>query len=134
MPRVDCGTDRTCAETIYGAQYTRISDATPPMDITQFEKMLDRGEDTAMLRFTLGQEYLKRGDADSAVRHLGRAVDMDPDYSSAWKLYGKALAETGDDGAAGEAFEEGIEVAERKGDKQAAKEMRVFLKRLSRDD
>lgn len=103
------------------------------MDIKEFEKMLERGEDTAMLRFTLGQAYLKRGDADAAVEHLQRAVELDPDYSSAWKLYGKALIEVDDVDGASDAFEEGIDVAERKGDKQAAKEMGVFLKRLAKD-
>ena len=48
------------------------------------------------------------------------------------KLYGKALEATGDTGAAIDAYERGIEVAEGKGDKQAAREMTVFLKRLRR--
>lgn len=100
------------------------------MKVTQFEKMLERGQDNAMLRFTLGQQYLKNGHVDAAVEHLSHALEMDPDYSSAWKLYGKALTESGDEEAAIEAYESGIEVADRKGDQQALKEMRVFLKRL----
>ncbi len=100
--------------------------------IDNFEKMLAGGQDNTLLRYSLGTEYLKAGDARAAVLHLRRAVQHDPDYSAAWKMLGKALTEAGDGAAAGEAYTTGIEVAERKGDKQAAKEMRVFLKRLQK--
>ena len=58
------------------------------------------------------------------------AMNPDPDYSAAWKLYGKALTQAGRLDEARAAYGRGIEVAERKGDKQAAKEMRVFARRL----
>jgi len=98
--------------------------------IENMEKMLQAGNDNPLLRFTLGSAWLKEGDADRAVEHLREAVAQDPEYSAAWKLYGKALAEAGDIQAAIEAYQRGIEVAERKGDKQAGKEMAVFLRRL----
>lgn len=94
--------------------------------------MLERGQDSPMLRFTLGDLYLKRGEAQTAVSHLAEAVSQNNGYSAAWKLYGRALAQSGRTHDAQEAFERGIEVAEAQGDKQAAKEMRVFLKRLQR--
>jgi Tfp pilus assembly protein PilF len=94
------------------------------------EKMLASGQDTALLRYSLGAEYLKTDESAQAVEHLARAVELDPDYSAAWKLYGKALAAGGRHAEAAEAYERGIEVAERRGDVQAAKEMRVFLKRV----
>ncbi|HEY9198678.1 MAG TPA: tetratricopeptide repeat protein [Gammaproteobacteria bacterium] len=102
--------------------------------IDNFEKMLAAGQDNALLRYSLGNEYLKAGDAATAARHLQSAVEHDRDYSAAWKLLGKALAEAGDAPGAMTAYRTGIEVAERKGDKQAAKEMRVFLKRLEKAD
>lgn len=98
--------------------------------IENFEKMLASGQDNAMVRYSLGNEYLKAGDAQRAVEHLGRALEQDPDYSAAWRGYGKALAEAGRIEEAIQAYEKGIEVAERRGDKQAAKEMGVFHKRL----
>lgn len=100
--------------------------------LDNFEKMLAAGQDNALLRYSLGNEYLKAGDASAAVRHLQRAVEHDRDYSAAWKLLGKAQTEAGDAEAAKSAYRTGIEVAERKGDKQAAKEMQVFLKRLEK--
>jgi Tfp pilus assembly protein PilF len=94
--------------------------------------MLDAGRDGALLRFSLGNEYLKAGDAASAAGHLRVAVSHDPAYSAAWKLLGRALEASGAPDEALAAYREGIAVAERKGDKQAAKEMTVFARRLER--
>jgi Tfp pilus assembly protein PilF len=100
--------------------------------VANFEKLLAAGKDNALLRFSLGNEYLKAGDAPTACVHLARALEHDPEYSAAWKLYGKALAEAGQAAQALAAYRRGIEIAEKKGDKQAAKEMLVFVRRLER--
>lgn len=97
-----------------------------------FEKMLAAGRDSALLRFSLGSEYLKQGDPGRAVEHLRRAVEQDPRYSAAWKLLGRALAEGEAWQEALAAYRRGIEVAEARGDKQAAKEMTVFAKRIEK--
>lgn len=98
--------------------------------IDNLSALLARGQDSAMLRFGLGQALLAAGRADEAVTHLQAAVAQDAQYSAAWKLLGKALAASGREAEAGAAWQQGIAVAEARGDKQAAKEMRVFLKRL----
>lgn len=100
--------------------------------IADFEKMLAAGRDNALLRFSLGNEYLKAGQPTDAVPHLRRAVEQDPNYSAAWKLLGRALteAEAWDEALA--AYREGIAVAEARGDVQAAKEMGVFAKRIEK--
>lgn len=97
--------------------------------IENLEAMRARGQDSALLRYSLGNEYLKQGDREQALRHLAEAVQQDPSYSAAWKVYGKALTQANRPQEAVDALERGIEVAEAKGDAQAAKEMRVFLKR-----
>jgi predicted Zn-dependent protease len=103
------------------------------MDPAQrFEALLAAGKDSALLRFSLGMHYLAAGDAARAAGHLRRAVEQDPDYSAAWKLLGKALADAGDAGGAMCAYRDGIAAAQRRGDKQAGKEMAVFLKRLEK--
>jgi hypothetical protein len=45
-------------------------------------------------------------------------------------LLGRALADSGDTAGAIATFEHGIEVAHARGDRQAEKEMTVFLRRL----
>ena len=102
--------------------------ATPLLD--NLTKMLAAGRDNALLRYSLGNEYLKAGDSAAAVEHLRAALAHDAAYSAAWKLLGKALEAHGEAAEALAAYRSGIEVAERKGDKQAAKEMAVFARRL----
>jgi predicted Zn-dependent protease len=96
-------------------------------------KMLEAGRDNALLRYSLGNEYLKAGEPARAAEHLRAAVAHDSGYSAAWKLLGKALEASGSSAEALEAYRSGIAVAERKGDKQAAKEMAVFARRLERN-
>lgn len=98
--------------------------------IENLEKMLFAGNDNAMLRFGLGNAYFQQQDYHSAVPHLKKAVEFDPEYSAAWKLLGKSLAKCEENDKAIDAFMHGIACAEKKGDLQAVKEMKVFLKRL----
>lgn len=97
--------------------------------IENLHGMLERGVDSALLRYSLGNEFLKIGDADAAIAHLREALRFDAEYSAAWKILGKALAHVGNHAEAVEVLDQGIEVAARRGDIQAAKEMGVFRKR-----
>jgi Tfp pilus assembly protein PilF len=106
--------------------------ATRSPALASFEKMLAAGRDGALLRFSLGNEWLKAEDPMTACEHLARAVAFDPDYTAAWKLYGKALTAAGREAEALAAFRRGIDVAHAKGDRQAEKEMSVFARRLER--
>ncbi len=98
----------------------------------RLEQMLANGQDSAMLRFTLGNALLKEGDAAGAAKHLREAVRQQQDYSAAWKLLGKALTALDEPDQARAAYETGITIARDKGDLQAVKEMEVFLKRLQK--
>jgi predicted Zn-dependent protease len=94
--------------------------------------MLESGQDSAMLRFSLGNEYVKRDRHTDAVNHYQSAVEQQPDYSAAWQALGRAHAELGQVDEAMSAFQKGIRVAEEQGDKQAAKMMGVFLRRIEK--
>jgi Flp pilus assembly protein TadD len=100
--------------------------------IANLQKLIGTPRDGALLRFSLGNEYMKAGDRDNAVLHLREAVSRDAGYSAAWKLLGKALADSGRLAEALAAYREGIAAAERKGDRQAEKEMTVFARRLEK--
>jgi predicted Zn-dependent protease len=100
--------------------------------IENLEAMLARGQDSALLRQGLGTAYLNQNDPEGAVPHLAEAVRLDPTYSAAWKLYGKALSASGRYSDAVAALDLGIATATAKGDIQAAKEMQVFRKRAIR--
>lgn len=100
--------------------------------ISNLEALLAKGGDNAALRLALASRYLDAGDAAAAVTHAEGAVRLDPEYSAAWKALGRALTAAGRNADALNAYERGGQVAERRGDQQAAKEMRVFAKRLER--
>ncbi|NMX67871.1 hypothetical protein HBO15_11005 [Pseudomonas sp. WS 5111] len=100
--------------------------------LESLEKMLAKGVDNSLLRFGLGKGYLDLKDNAKAAEHLGKCVGFDPKYSAAWKLLGKAHTALGDKSAARQAWEQGIAAAQAHGDKQAEKEMAVFLKKLDR--
>ena len=102
--------------------------------IENLEKMLAEGKDSALLRYGLADAYFKRKEFGKAATHLEAAVVQNPDYSAAWKLLGKVFVEAGQRDKALGAFQRGVDVAERMGDVQAAKEMKVFVRRLEKDN
>ena len=90
--------------------------------------------DGALLRFSLGNALLAAGDAAGSIAEFRQAVAFDAGYSAAWKLLGKACLAIDDQTGAAEAWRQGIGVAQARGDKQAEKEMAVFLRRLQKQD
>lgn len=101
-------------------------------DTDALEKLLAAGKDSPLLRVGLATAYLKRGDTEHAIAHLRSAIAQDADYSAAWKLLGRALADAGRAHDALDAYRRGIEVARSRGDKQAMKEMEVFARRIEK--
>lgn len=100
--------------------------------LESFERMLALGKDSALLRYSLAMEYLKSNNTNQAIEHLKVALQHDPTYSAAWKHLGRAYETNGDLSQAAETYAKGIEAADKKGDKQTAKEMGVFLRRINK--
>jgi Tfp pilus assembly protein PilF len=100
--------------------------------VANLEKLLGTARDGALLRFSLGLEYLKIENSEKAIEHLRQAVARDPGYSAAWRALGKALESAGNSGEALAAYRDGIAAARKKGDKQAEKEMTVFARRIEK--
>jgi len=100
--------------------------------VSGLEKLLGTARDGALLRYSLGLEYAKAGERERAIGFLRDAVARDPLYSAAWKVLGGELAQAGRAEEALDAYRRGIEAAQRKGDRQAEKEMTVFARRLEK--
>jgi len=100
--------------------------------IASLEKLLGTPRDGALLRFSLGMEHSKAGESPKAIEYFRAAVARDPGYSAAWRALGKALEAAGQPGEALSAYRDGIAAAEKKGDKQALKEMTVFARRIEK--
>ena len=100
--------------------------------ISPLEKLLGSPRDGALLRYSLGLEYAKAGRHGEALAQLREAVARDPLYSAAWKALGRTLSEMNSLDEALQAYQQGIEAAKKKGDRQAEKEMTVFARRLEK--
>jgi predicted Zn-dependent protease len=100
--------------------------------IARLRAMVGGPRDGALLRVSLATALLAAGDMAAALVELRQAVMFDPDYSAGWKLLGKTLADSGDAAGAIDAYRNGIAAASKRGDKQAQKEMTVYLKRLEK--
>ncbi len=98
--------------------------------IARLRTQIGGPRDGALLRYSIGNALLAAGDAAAAAAALREALAFDADYSAAWKLLGRAELDAGDRDAARGAWTRGIAVAEARGDVQAAREMRVFLRRI----
>jgi len=101
---------------------------------TRLQAMLSAGQDNLLLRFTLGKTMFERESFDAAIEHLNAALVFDDRFSNAWKLLGRARLAQGDQEGARQAWEAGAAAAAERGDAQVAKEIAVFLKRLSKQE
>ena len=108
-----------------------VPSATPPA-IERLEKLLDSPRDGSLLRYSLGLEYLKLENTTKAIAFFRDAVAADAGYSAAWRALGKALEATGEAAEALDAYRKGIAASQKKGDKQAEKEMTVFARRIEK--
>jgi uncharacterized protein HemY len=101
------------------------------MNIDTLLKLVGTERDNAMLRLTLARLLAANDEFGPAETHLAAAVGMDRKYTAAWKELGKVRQQRGNPAGAAEAWQEGVRQALANGDKQAEKEMTVFLKRIT---
>lgn len=102
------------------------------MDIESLKRLVGTNRDSALLRVTIANALLGEEQTAEAEQQLVQATEMDPSYTAAWKQLGKVRLSLDDRKGARQAWQSGIEIAENNGDKQAGKEMTVFLRRLDR--
>ena len=100
--------------------------------LRQFQELIALEPHDTVLRFGLGELYIEAGDFTSAAEQFAEIVRLDPQYSAAYRYLGQAYAALDRDTEAEAVFQRGIAVAEARGDLQTAKEMQVFLRRLSK--
>jgi tetratricopeptide (TPR) repeat protein len=86
-------------------------------------------EPDALTHFMLATELLKADRGSEAADHFRGVLDLDPEYTAAYRGLGRQLLAQGDSTGAIEVFEQGLTVAEKTGDLQTAKEMEVFLRK-----
>lgn len=84
----------------------------------------------AMVRYALGAEYKKRGDAAAALAAYAEAIRIDPDYTAAYVEAGEVHAAEGRPDAARQVWQNGIAAADRKGALRTRKHLERLLAAL----
>jgi Tfp pilus assembly protein PilF len=100
--------------------------------LAQFQELVALEPQDTVVRFGLGELYMQAQEFALAAEQFAEIIRLDPHYSAAYRYLGQAYAALGQGAAAAETFQRGIAVAERRGDLQTVREMRVFLRRLDK--
>jgi predicted Zn-dependent protease len=100
--------------------------------LERFEAQLAEGNDSALLRLSIAQQLSTAGRFDDAISHLQRALLLNPAYTAVWSALGSAFEKNGDPERAIQTYKSGVETAKKNGDKQAERQMGVFLNRLTK--
>lgn len=90
--------------------------------------------DDPVVLFGLASEYLKLNRYDDAIATAQRLIQVQNDFSAAYRLLGQAYTGKGATDEAIRIYQSGVAVAHKKGDLQTAKEMEVFLHRLQKQE
>ena len=92
-----------------------------------FHQVLDLDPDDAIGNFGLGELLAEEGRYDEAVKHLERALAVDPRYSAALLALGRAHEGAGNRAVATRVYRGGIEIAAARGDLATANKMQERL-------
>ena len=98
--------------------------------LERFEAQLAQGNDSAILRLSIAQQLSTLGRFEEAIAHLQRALVLNSAYTAVWSALGVAFEKHGERESAIQTYRSGIETAKNNGDKQAERQMGVFLNRL----
>jgi tetratricopeptide (TPR) repeat protein len=92
-----------------------------------FEKMLVGDPENTSVLFGLAKEYEKAGQDEKLIETLNRYLEVSDDEGNAFGMLAAAFERTGRHDKAREAYQRGIETAERHGHPGMAEEYRMTL-------
>jgi len=95
--------------------------------LTQF---LDLNPGDAFARYGLAMEYSKAGQIEQALEQFGRLLELHPDYANGYFMAAQTLERAGRTAEAKKMLENGIEAAQRTGNKHALQEMAGMLEEI----
>lgn len=98
--------------------------------IAQFKNMAEADPENELGHFSLGKAYIDAKRFAEAERPLRRVLQLNPAYSKAYELLGKALVESGRRADAVEVLERGYSVAAERGDVMPREQIANMLAEL----
>lgn len=103
-------------------------------DILRREKMflqvLEIDEEDTIALFGMADIYFQRKDFQASIVNLEKVISIDPKYSTAYLLLGKAYEAVVDNEKAIKTYQAGIQIASKRGDMMPANEMQSRLNQL----
>lgn len=95
--------------------------------VATFRTFIQRNPQDPFPRYGLAMELRSRGDLDGAAAAFDELIAAFPDYVPSYLMSGGVLAELGRRPEAIERYRRGIEVATKRGDAHAKKELEAAL-------
>jgi tetratricopeptide (TPR) repeat protein len=95
--------------------------------IATFRSFISRSPADPFPRYGLAMELKTRGQLDEAAAAFAELVEQFPDYVPTYLMAGGTLAALGRKADAAEMYRKGIEVAQRRGDQHARRELEAAL-------
>ncbi|MBI1341718.1 MAG: hypothetical protein GC171_02155 [Terrimonas sp.] len=99
--------------------------------IEKLKEFLLMNPDDSFLQHALALEYIKLGDDSGAGQLFETLLQRDPGYIGSYYHFAKLKERTGDEAAAIEWYEKGMEVAKKAGDNHAFSELKSALEELT---
>jgi tetratricopeptide (TPR) repeat protein len=94
------------------------------------EGFLSANPNDAFARYGLAMECANSGDAETAIQHYAKLVELHPDYVPCYYQYGQLLIRLARKEEARRVFGDGIRMAQKAGNSHAASEMEEALRLL----
>lgn len=98
--------------------------------ITALNEILEMDPKNAFARYGLGMEHLSQQRLDEALAEFARVIEDNPDYVPAYQMSAQTLAKAGRSDEAVARLQQGLDAAERTGNRHAASEMQGLLDEL----
>jgi Tfp pilus assembly protein PilF len=99
--------------------------------IAKLREMLQASPNDSFLRHAMAMEYIKIGDDDAACDLLQALLQQDPGYVGSYYHLGKLMERKGNNDAAMQWYEEGMQQARSAGDQHAYGELRSAFEELT---
>ncbi len=98
--------------------------------LAQLTEMQAADPDDPFIQYAIGLEHLNGGDISVAIERFKELSTAHPDYVPTYYQFAVALVQTGQVNEAIGVLEQGIEVAQKAGERKTVNELRMMLEDL----
>jgi tetratricopeptide (TPR) repeat protein len=101
-----------------------------PSRLQMLTEFLQQNPGDAFARYGLAMEYSNGGQTEQALAEFKKLLELHPDYTNGYFMAAQALERSGRTAEARKMLENGVEAAQRTGNKHALSEMAGMLEEL----